>query len=393
MAVAMLEPAAVVARRASPTVLAGTTLAVGLAAHTAVNLRLLRRPAPAARVTERVSVLVPARNEARQLATTLAGILASTGVDDLQVLVLDDGSTDGTGEVARAIPDRRLTVLDGGPGEPPPGWLGKPWACQRLAEHATGSVLVFVDADVQLAPNALAATVQAMRAGRFSLVSPYPRQLAESALERLVQPLVTWSWVATLPLGWAERSLRPSLSAANGQLLAIDAQAYRAIDGHAAVAGEVLEDIAMMRAVKKSGRTAATLDGSQIARCRMYEGGGAVVDGYAKSLWDAFGGPAGSIATNALLGVAYLVPAAGMAAGRNPRTRAVGALGYAAGVASRAMVARRTGERALPDALAHPVSIAAFSTLNLVSWWRQLRGTNRWKGRKVSIDKHALAAR
>lgn len=375
-----------VRRRTSPLVVAGSVLAIGLAAHTAVNLRHLRRPAPAARVRERVSVLVPARNEAGHLAATLASILASTGIDDLEVLVLDDGSTDGTGDLARSFADPRLNVLDGGTADPPPGWLGKPWACQRLAERATGSILVFVDADVHLEPNGLAGTVQAMRAAGFSLVSPYPRQLAGTPLERLVQPLVTWSWVATLPLGWSERSVRPSLSAANGQLLAVDANAYRAIGGHAAVAGEVLEDISLMRAVKRSGRTAATLDGSQIASCRMYAGAGQVVDGYAKSLWDAFGGPVGSAAANALLATAYLVPAAAMAAGRSRRARIIGAVGYAAGISSRAMVARRTGERIMPDTLAHPLSIAAFTGLNLVSWWRHLRGTNRWKGRAVRIS-------
>lgn len=368
---------------ASALVTAGTLLAVGLAAHTAINLRHLRRPAPAARVSERVSVLIPARNEERHLQPTLDSILATTGIDDLEVIVLDDGSTDGTAQIAHGIEDSRLSVLDGGPGEPPPGWLGKPWACQRLAEQATGSVLVFVDADVHLEPNALAGTVQQMRRFGFSLVSPYPRQIAVSPMERLVQPLVTWSWASTMPLGWAERSLRPSLSAANGQLLAIDAQAYRAVGGHAAVAGEVLEDIALMRAIKRSGRTAATMDGSQIAHCRMYEGTSEVVDGYAKSLWDAFSGPAGSIAVNGLLGTAYLIPAAGLVFGRG-RTRAVAAAGYAAGVASRMMVAQRTGERTLPDALAHPASIAAFTALNTVSWWRHLRGTNRWKGRPVS---------
>lgn len=369
--------------RPSRAVLAGSMLAVGIAAHTAVNLRMLRRPASAARVAERVSVLVPARNEAAHVEATLRSILASTGIDDLEVIVLDDGSTDGTADLARGIDDARLAVIDGGPGGPPPGWLGKPWACFRLAERATGSALVFVDADVLLEPNGIAGTLQAMRAGGFALVSPYPRQVAVSPLERLVQPLVTWSWAAIMPLRWAERSTRPSLSAANGQVLAIDAAAYRAIGGHSCVADEVLEDIALMRAVKRSGRHAATLDGSRVASCRMYAGAPQVVDGYAKSLWDAFGGPAGSVAVNGMLGAAYLIPVVGMAFGRTTPTRALGAVGYAAGVASRALVARRTGERWMPDALAHPASIAAFGGLNLVSWSRHLRGANQWKGRPV----------
>lgn len=396
MVVAGLEPAAVVSPRRARTsrlVWIGSAVAIGLAGHTAVNLRLLRRPSRAALVPERVSVLIPARNEAQRLGSTIASVLASTGIDDLECIVLDDDSSDGTGEVARSFSDPRLTVVDGGQDPPPPGWLGKPWACMRLAERATGSVLVFLDADVQLEPNGLAGTVHAMRTAGFALASPYPRQVAISPMERLVQPLVTWSWVATLPLGWAERSLRPSLSAANGQVLAIDADAYRAIGGHAAVAGEVLEDIALMRAVKRSGRYAVTLDGSHVASCRMYEGNQAVVDGYAKSLWDAFDGPAGTLAVNGLLALAYLGPVAGLLLGRSMPTRRVGAVGYAAGVASRAMVAARTGERVMPDALAQPASIAAFTGLNLVSWWRHLRGTNRWKGRSVTARKRAEAQR
>ncbi|MBU6245196.1 MAG: glycosyltransferase [Actinomycetales bacterium] len=372
-----------VTQAASRLVGLGSALAVGLAVHTAVNLRQLRRPPRAARVLERVSVLIPARNEASSLPAMLRSVLASTGVDDLEVIVLDDGSTDETAMVASAFADPRLTVLVEADVPPPAGWLGKPWACMRLAERATGSALVFVDADVEVAPNGIAAAVQAMRAADLALVSPYPRQLADSPLERLVQPLVTWSWAATMPVGWAERSTRPSLSAANGQFLAVDATAYRAINGHASVGGEVLEDIALMRAIKRSGQHAATLDGSQIAQCRMYRGSRQVVDGYAKSLWDAFNGPVGSIGVNALLAAAYVVPALGMAFGRSRQTRGIGAIGYAAGVASRAMVARRTGEPVLPDTLAQPASITAFIGLNLISWWRHLRGTNRWKGRPV----------
>jgi hypothetical protein len=245
-------------------------------------------------------------------------------------------------------------------------------------------VLVFVDADVALHPHAVRAVVATLRDQDLALVAPYPLQLAEGWLERLVQPLVTWAWAATMPVRWGERSHRPSLSAANGQLLAVDAEAYRAIDGHAAVRDEVIEDVALMRAVKSSQRRAATVDGSHLAECRMYDGTPAVVDGYAKSLWSAFNGPAGSAAVNALLVTAYVVPAVAALTAPRRRTRVIGLLGYAAGVASRALVARRTGERVVPDALAHPASIAAFAVLNAVSWQRHVRGTNTWKGRPVT---------
>ena len=374
-------------------VLGGSLLAVGIAVHTLVNLRNLRRPearsmAAPSRARDRISILIPARNEADTITMTLRSAAQQRvpgdehGVD-LEILVLDDGSTDETRRLAEteAAADPRITVMTAPDVDPPPGWLGKPWACQRLAAEATGSVLAFVDADVELLPDAVAALVTTLRDAGLSMVAPYPYQESDSWLERLIQPLVTWSWAATMPLAWAERSTRPSLSAANGQLLMVDAEAYRQVGGHEAVAGDVLEDIALMRAFKRAGLRTATVDGSHLARCRMYHGPQQVIDGYSKSLWAAFNGPAGSIAVMVLLGWAYVVPAVGIVAA--PRNRRIALLGYAAGVASRAMVARRTGERILPDTLAQPASIAAFIALNALSWRRHLRGTNSWKGRPV----------
>ena len=362
----------------------GTGLAIALTGHTIVNLRALRTPRPdSCPLPERVSLLIPARNEEAHIERTVRSALGQEGVEDLEVIVLDDGSTDRTAEILASICDSRLTVITGGSEPLPAGWLGKPWACARLAERATGSILVFVDADVRLEPWAVRSSASELRSGSFALLAPYPRQIAETWLERLVQPLVTWSWAATMPLGWAERSHRPSLSAANGQLLIFDAAAYRSIGGHACVRGAVVEDVALMRALKIAGHLTATVDGSSLADCRMYDGAAQVAAGYGKSLWSAFGGPAGSVGVNTLLLTAYVVPPAAMIVSGNRSTRAIGFAGYAAGVASRALVARRTGERLWPDAAAQPASILAFSALNAVSWVRHLRGTNTWKGRSV----------
>lgn len=364
-------------------VTAGTFTAVGIAAHTAFNLRELRRPAPVSTdLGEPVSVIIPARNEIAHIEATVRSVLAQHGVPNLQVIVLDDGSTDGTAEVLASIDDPRLLVISMPDAELPQGWLGKPYACYRASTMATGEILVFVDADVLLEPEAVASTVEHLIREGMSLVSPYPRQLAGSWLEQLVQPLVTWSWAATMPLGWARRSQRPSLSAANGQFIVMTASAYRRLDGHAAVKGDVIEDVALMRAVKRDGGLTETMDGSQIAQCRMYEGTSAVVDGYSKSLWAAFNGPVGSVAVNTLLIGAFVVPALGMVASRDRTTRRIGTIGYSAGVLSRTLVAQRTGE-SLRDAAAHPLSIAAFTALNVISWRRHLRGTASWKGRAV----------
>jgi len=379
MDVENLEPTTVVM------VHAGSAIAVGLAAHTAFNLTQLREPQFTGNtITEPVSILIPARNEASTIEAAVRSASNQMGLADLEIIVMDDDSSDETAEIVNRLAqsDPRIRLMRSTENIPA-GWMGKQFACHRLSREARGSILVFLDADVTLEPHAVAACSELMRAHGFAMVAPYPRQLASGTVERLVQPLVVWSWAATLPVGIAENSLRPSLSAANGQLLVVDAGKYHAIGGHESVQSVVLEDIALMRELKKSGERCVTVNGSALAQCRMYDTTTDLVEGYAKSLWSAFGSAAGSLAISALLATAYIVPAAGMLTSRKRSTRMVGALGYGAGVLSRGLVAHRTASPVLPDSLAHPASVATFIGLTALSWSRHLRGTNTWKGRTL----------
>lgn len=365
-------------RLRSTAVTVGTAAAVVGTAHTVYNLRRLRLPTAGAPVGERVSVLLPVRDEAGRIADCLKALLAQVDVPDLEVLVLDDGSTDDTAGIVRGLgsDDPRVRLIDGGRLPPPNGWLGKTWACHRLSEAASGRVLVFVDADVVLAPSAVAATVALLRSTGLALVSPYPRQVAGTVGERLVQPLLQWSWLTTLPLGLAERSPRPSLAAANGQFLAVDAAAYARAGGHEAVRSSVLEDVELLRAVKRSGGRGTVVDGTQLATCRMYEGWDELEAGYTKSLWAAFGSSTGAAAATTGLALVYVLPF--LAALRGSRA---GAVGYAAGVAGRAAVARRVGGRVWPDSLAHPISVSLLGYLTVRSLAARRAGTLTWKGR------------
>jgi hypothetical protein len=374
-------------RPAQALVGAGTALAVGSLALAVDNARRIRDPATAPPpLAEQVAVLVPARDEEGRIGACVRSLLRSadaSGQDRVRVLVLDDASTDGTAATARraAGDDDRLTVLTGAP--TPPGWLGKAWACEQLATAAGrlgATVLVFVDADVELAPHALAACVDQLRGSGLDLVCPYPRQLAGTWSERLLQPLLQWSWMASVPLGPAERTSRPSLGAANGQLLVVDAAAYARSGGHATVRAEVLEDLALLRAVKATGGHGVVTRGTEVATCRMYDGWPALRRGYSKSLWSAFGSEAGAAGAVATLLLAYVVPP--VAALRGSRT---GAVGYLAGVAARVVVGRRTGSRVVPDAAAHPVSVLLLAGLVLDSVVAHRRGTLRWRGRPVEV--------
>jgi Glycosyl transferase family 2 len=358
---------------------AGSALAVLGTLHQAVNLRGLRRPpVDPPLVTEPVTVALPVRDEAHRVGPTLAALLAQRGVADLELLVLDDGSTDGTGDVVRRVAggDPRLRLLRGTP--PPRGLPGKPHACAQLAAAARGSVLVFVDADVTLAPHAVAAAVAVLRGAGLDLLSPWPRQLADGAA-RLVQPLLQWSWMVSLPLRRAERSAQPALCAANGQFLVVDAAALARAGGFAGVAAEVLDDLAVARAVKRSGGRVGVADGADLAACRMYDGWADLRAGYRKSLWAAFGPAPASAAVASALALAYLVPP--LAALRGSRA---GLVGYVAAVVSRVLAAAHSGGRAWPDALAHPVSVAALLGLLASSWRGHRRGELTWKGRRLT---------
>jgi hypothetical protein len=344
-----------------------------LTLHSMVNASLLRRPPRGATTPKRVAVLLPLRDEAGRVTPCLEALLAQRGVPELEIVVLDDGSTDGTAEVVRSIAGDKVRLMTGS--GPPPGWLGKPHACAQLAAAVPDAdVLVFVDADVVLSPDAVAGGV--VGSSGFTLYSPYPRITGAG---RLVQPLLQWSWLTFLPLRAMERSARPSLAAAGGQWLVVDRAGYDRAGGHAAVRGEVLEDIALARAVKRSGGRIALADGSRLATCHMYDSWRALVDGYAKSLWSSFGSAAGAAAVVVLLLLVYASPLYLLIAGQvGPAVVA-----YLLGVAGRVTTARATGGRAWPDALAHPVSIVVFAWLVTRSFRLRRQGRLTWRGRAL----------
>ncbi|MBF6227696.1 glycosyltransferase [Nocardia abscessus] len=362
-------------------------LGAGIALYNRITLpRLADRPTT---VIEPVTVCVPARNEADRLPDLIADLRAQVGVPRLTVRILDDASTDDTGAAARAAigDDSRFTLLRTESG-PLPGWTGKAAACVRLAEEATEPVLIFVDADVRLAPAAIAAAVGALRRRGAALVSPWPLQVAGSVAEAVVQPLLCWSWASTLPVAVSDRSLRPSTAVACGQFLVFDNAVYRAAGGHAAVAGSVTEDLDIARTLRRAGHSTVLVAAGPLAGTRMYRGAADLDAGYTRWLWSAYDGTiAGGAAVGLVAAFAYWVPPVAAVLGRGA-VRWTGTIGWLAAVGGR-LLARSTeigGPLRAPDVLAaaaHPVSVAAYLLLWARSHRARRRGTARWKGRSL----------
>ncbi len=253
------------------------------------NLRALRRLGgwPLPLHFPRLSVLVPARNEEENIGPCARSLLSQT-YPDFEVLVLDDNSSDGTGQVlaSLAAQDHRLRVLKGK--LLPSDWLGKHWACHQLAQAADGELLLFTDADTRHHPDTLRDAVAALLAEEAHLLSAFPKQEVGSWAERLVVPVLPWAIFCFLPLALAYRLRRPALSATVGYFMLFRRQAYEQIGGHAAVRRHAVDDLALGRRIVAQGLSWCLVDGGARIRCRMYHSFREVYGGLTKNLFAVF---------------------------------------------------------------------------------------------------------
>lgn len=242
------------------------------------------RSAPAVTDGPLVSVVIPARNESRTIATVLESVRQSR-YSALEIIVVNDRSTDDTAARVAAIAalDPRVRLIEGEP--LPDGWFGKPWACVQGARAAHGEILVFTDADTRHAPDLLPHAVGGLRREHADLLTISPRQRCETFWERVVMPQI-WFLLGVRYHPRAVNNARRARDViANGQFIMVGRDAYERVGTHAAVRGEVAEDLALAQAFFAAGLRSWFAFAESLMETRMYESLPHLVEGWSKNIY------------------------------------------------------------------------------------------------------------
>ena len=368
--------------------LAGLALAALYAGLTLVNLAVFR--VPRARPDDgapRVSVLIPARDEADNIEAAVNAALAQDGVT-VEVVVLDDGSSDGTDRLVEAMAarDGRVRLLRGA--DLPAGWNGKQHACHQLGLHARHPVLVFVDADVRLAPDALARMHGYLARRRLDLVSGFPRQLTGTLGEKVAIPQILVLLLGYLPFPFARLSDAPGFAAGCGQLMMVRATAYRDAGGHAAFRDRMHDGLNLPRNVRLTGGRTDILDATPVASCRMYDNWRDIWSGFTKNATEGMAKPVALPVWTVLLFGGHVLPWLTLAAGLATGTAEVVELSLfavALVLGARLLLALKV-RQSLLSVLLHPIGVL----VTLAIQWSALLSARRgeratWRGRTYDV--------
>lgn len=251
------------------------------------RMRILVRPAPEVpQPPPSVSVLIPAKDEASQIEKCIRSVLAQD-YPHFNIIVIDDRSTDGTGEILdrMAAADARLKIVHLQEGSLPPGWGGKSFALHSGLEQARGDWLLFVDADVLLEPDVMQATIAWAIARKFDLISLLPTFVSGTFAEGLLQPLAGAATSAMFVIALTNSNEWPKTAFANGQYLMVRRDAYEAVGGHEAIRGTLSEDVAIARKLKIAGFRPRLGWGDSWATVRMYVGLNAIFRGWSRNFY------------------------------------------------------------------------------------------------------------
>lgn len=324
-----------------------------------------------------VSVLIPARNEEKTITRCVNSILNQT-YKDIEIIVLNDQSDDGTMRVLEQNygRNRKVVIINGKP--LPHGWTGKNWACSQLSEAARGEILLFIDADVELSDEALAKTMNILSRLKVDMLSCFPDQRISSLGESLVVPLMNFLLLAFLPLRKVYSSANISFTAANGQFLLFTRKAYNAVGGHGKVKDKVVEDMELARNIKREKFKTVTVIGGNDIRCRMYGGLKSAVKGFSKNFYPGFNtSPAVFILMVTVIPLLFMLPLV------LPFFYPAYLIPFCAVVLIRLLISSIGTGLTLRDVYLHPLQMIMFFAVGINSLISNKLGTVEWKGRSI----------
>jgi glycosyltransferase involved in cell wall biosynthesis len=375
-------------------------IALALAAIPAVmflwntpQVRRLWRAATKYAPAEGISVLIPARNEATNIRGALTAVLANRDAK-FEVVVLDDHSEDDTPAIVREFMAEDARVrLEPAPALPT-GWCGKQHACHVLAQHARNPLLLFVDADVRLAPDALSRLSAFMTRSKDvnhasaivnspALASGVPRQLTGTLFEKLLIPLIHFVLLGFLPVWRMRRCAKPAYGAGCGQLFIARADAYHAVGGHAAIRDSLHDGVKLPRAFRRAGFHTDLFDATDLATCRMYHNGSETLAGLTKNAHEGLASPAQIGPWTLLLFGGHVLPWLLLACAPWLSLTTVKLAAVAAGLSllPRILAALRFQQSWL-GAFLHPLGVLIFLGIQWRALFRSFRRQPQsWKGR------------
>lgn len=338
--------------------------------------------APKLQSTPKVSILIPARNEAQNIGTCLAGLLKQD-YPNFEIIVLNDHSEDSTLQIIQEYQkkDNQIQFINGQ--DLPAGWLGKNWACHQLSQAATGDLFIFTDADNRHASFAVKNTVAHIQNLKLGLISAFPQQWTVTLAEKMIVPIMDIFVYGTLPL-WATYYLPfPSMAAANGQWIAFTRDAYQQLGGHETVKNELVEDTFLARLAKKKKIKTLTTAGTDAVFSRMYQNANEVWHGFSKNFYGLAG-----YKNIVFFGIIFSMLIAFVSPYvlwiiSSVRTLAIVAIGMNLSV--RILISIKYKHPFWVSILLHPISMLYAVFIGLNSFWSINRGTIRWKGRVIRV--------
>lgn len=338
------------------------------------------------RRTPFVSILIPARDEERRIGETVRGLLAQT-YPVFEIVVVNDRSTDSTAAILESFHDERLRVVTGE--EPPPGWLGKPWALHQASRHARGELLLFIDADIHYAPEGVAAAVARIEKAGVPMISLLPRIEMRGFWEHLAMPNLATMAFCVLPLWLANRTRSRTLAVGGGPGNLVVRSEYEAAGGHESLKDSVVDDVALARLLRRNGCRTEMALASDLVSVRMYHGLRETIDGFTKNTFTVFG--RSYLATFVIVMLALLVHVLPYVLAVLGDSRAIATVAVITLV--RLILFASLGYRLDNAVLGNAPMVLLWCVIFLRSAWvTGVRGNLHWRGRRYDAKRTRFGA-